>query len=160
MNIRLDEGAYVPTRAHNKDAGLDLYAREDKIVPARGSAIFDTGVHVQLPPFTAGLLVSKSGLEFNHDIVSDGLIDEDYTGSIHVKLFNLGSTDYHVKAGDKISQMVVICIQLPDVAVVGEDEWPIKDNMFKAKNTAPGLYRKIINQFEHRGNSGFGSTGR
>lgn len=64
-----------PTRAHETDAGLDLYAAEDQEVPAYGSAIFDTGVHVQLPPFTAGLIVSKSGLNFKRDIVSDGLID-------------------------------------------------------------------------------------
>ena len=50
MKIKLDNGAKMPTRAHQWDAGLDLYSREGKIVPARGSATFDTGVHVEIPP--------------------------------------------------------------------------------------------------------------
>ena len=51
MKIKLDKGAFMPTRAHDTDAGLDLYAREDKVVPAGGSATFDTGVHVELPSY-------------------------------------------------------------------------------------------------------------
>ena len=47
MKVKLDPGAIMPTRAHETDAGLDIYSREDKVVPARGSAIFDTGVHVE-----------------------------------------------------------------------------------------------------------------
>lgn len=75
MKIKLDPGAFCPTRAHETDAGLDLYATEDKVVPPYGSAIFDTGVHVQLPPFTAGFLKSKSGLNVKHGITSEGVID-------------------------------------------------------------------------------------
>ncbi len=48
MKIKLDEGAFLPTRAYDDDGGLDLYAREDKVVPAGGSCTFDTGVHVEL----------------------------------------------------------------------------------------------------------------
>ena len=43
MKIKLDDGAFVPTRAHEHDGGMDLYAMEDQIVPAKESAIFDTG---------------------------------------------------------------------------------------------------------------------
>lgn len=71
MKVKLDPGAICPTRAHKLDAGLDLYATCDKVVPAHGSAIFDTGVHVELPPFTAGFLKSKSGLNVKHNITSD-----------------------------------------------------------------------------------------
>ena len=46
MKIMLDDGAKMPTRAHPFDAGLDLYAQEDRIIEAKGSAVFDTGVHV------------------------------------------------------------------------------------------------------------------
>ena len=136
MKIKLDKGAYLPTRAHDKDGGLDLYARESQIVPGGGSAVFDTGVHVQLPVGSAGLLVSKSGLNVKHGLVSDGLIDAGYTGSIVVKLYNLGRHNYEVKAGDKISQLVVVPIMLPPIFVVDELE-----------ETA-------------RGNGGFGSTGK
>lgn len=136
MKIKLDPGAICPTRAHETDAGLDLYAAEDQEVPACGSAIFDTGVHVQLPPFTAGMIVSKSGLNFKRDIVSDGLIDIPYRGSIRVKLYNQGQKSYTVKRGDKISQLVVVDIHLPTLQIVDElDE-------------------------TDRGDNGFGSTGR
>ena len=66
MKIMLDKTAIMPTRAHDTDAGLDLYATEDKTVPAHGSAVFDTGVHVQLPHGTAGFVKSKSGLNVHH----------------------------------------------------------------------------------------------
>ena len=56
MKIKLEDGAILPTRAHDTDAGLDLYAREDKVVPAGGSACFDTGVHIELPMFFDGSL--------------------------------------------------------------------------------------------------------
>lgn len=136
MKIKLEPWAICPTRAHETDAGLDLYAAEDQEVPACGSAIFDTGVHVQLPPFTAGMIVSKSGLNFKRDIVSDGLIDIPYRGSIRVKLYNQGQKSYTVKRGDKISQLVVVDIHLPTLQIVDElDE-------------------------TDRGNNGFGSTGR
>lgn len=90
MRIQLDEGAIMPSRAHKADAGLDLMARECQTVPAHGSAIFRTGVHVETPEGCAGLLVSKSGLNVRHDITSTGLIDSGYTGEIVVKLDNSG----------------------------------------------------------------------
>lgn len=136
MKIMIDKGAYMPTRAHDTDAGLDLYAMEGQIVPAKESAIFDTGVHMQLPPGTAGLLVSKSGLNVKHDITSTGLIDEGYTGSIKVKLYNHGGFDYRVEAGDKISQLVILHVERPELEQV-----------------------ESLEETE-RGVGGFGSTGR
>ena len=126
----------MPERAHEWDAGLDLRAMEDKLVPARGSAIFDTGVHVELAPFTAGFLKSKSGLNVKHNLTSDGVVDVGYTGSICVKLYNHGDTDYMVHRGDKISQLVIIDIRIPHLKIVDE-----------------------LDETE-RGNNGFGSTGK
>lgn len=108
MKIKLDEGAKMPTRAHDTDAGLDLYAIEGQVVPAHGSAIFDTGVHVELPLGTAGFLKSKSGLNVKHNITSEGVIDVGYTGSIVAKLYNNGPEDYEVHPGDKITQLVIV----------------------------------------------------
>ena len=148
MKIKLDPGAYMPTRAHEDDAGLDLYARENQIVPAKESAVFDTGVHVQLEPFrftdgyslykfkTVGFLKSKSGLNVNHGITSEGVIDMGYTGSIRVKLYNHSYLDYTVRRGDKISQLVILPVLTPvlqQVDSLGETE---------------------------RGDDGFGSSGR
>lgn len=136
MKIQLDTNAFLPERAHEEDAGLDLRSVSDGIVKAHSGAVFDTGVHIQLPYGTAGLLVSKSGLNTNHDITSTGLIDEGYTGSIRIKLYNHGDTDYVVHRGDKISQMVILSVQKPQIESVDK-----------------------INGAS-RGDNGFGSTGK
>jgi len=137
MKVLLEKGAYAPTRAHSTDAGLDLYCKEDQTVPAHGSAVFDTGVHVQLPEGTYGKLASKSGLNINHSVVScGGTIDCGYTGSIRVKLYNFGNEDYTFKAGHKIVQLVVQpCLFVPV---------EITDELFDKTE---------------RGAHGFGSTG-
>lgn len=136
MKIKLDEGAKMPTRAHETDAGLDIYSREEQIVPAKESAIFDTGVHIELPIGTVGMLKSKSGLNVKHGIVSEGVIDVGYTGSIVVKLYNHSGFDYRVKAGDKISQLVILPILTP----------------------TPYLVESL--EETERGDNGFGSSGR
>jgi dUTP pyrophosphatase len=136
MKIMLDEGAFMPTRAHEADAGLDLYARETTIVPAKESVKFDTGIHVEIPPDMVGFLKSKSGLNVKHGITSEGVIDEGYTGSIVVKLYNNSGYDYVVNRGDKISQLVIIPIAKPSLELVDS----LEDT--------------------DRGNNGFGSSGR
>lgn len=136
IKIKLDEGAKMPTRAHSTDAGLDIYSRDEQIVPAKESAIFDTGVHIELPEGTVGMLKSKSGLNVKYGIVSEGVIDVGYTGSIKVKLYNHSGYDYRVKAGDKISQLVILPIYTPSL--------------------------KLVDSLEdtERGDNGFGSSGR
>lgn len=136
IKIKLDEGAKMPTRAHSTDAGLDIYARDEQIVPAKESAIFDTGVHIELPIDTVGMLKSKSGLNVKYGITSEGVIDVGYTGSIVVKLYNHSGFDYRVKAGDKISQLVILPIITP----------------------APYLVESL--EETERGDNGFGSSGR
>lgn len=113
LKIQLDDGAIMPERAHPEDAGLDLFTPKTVHVPARGSATIDTGVHVQLPEGTAGVLMSKSGLNVNLDITSTGLIDEGYTGSIKVKLYNHGNRTIVIGEGRKISQLVIVPVQRP-----------------------------------------------
>lgn len=136
MKVKLDMDAYIPIRAHKTDAGLDIRSPVDFVIPPGGSVEIDTGVHVQLPPDTVGLLKSKSGLNMKHDIVSEGVIDVGYTGSIRVKLYNRGLHRYKGKVGDKISQLLVLPCLFPTIEVVAELEET------------------------ERGNNGFGSTGR
>ena len=136
MNVQLDFGAVMPKKAYKTDAGFDIFSRETKVVPARGSQTFDTGVHICLPLLTAGVLMSKSGLNVNHNITTEGVIDYGYTGSIIVKLYNNGDTYYKVEVGDKIAQLLIIPIV------------PVELN----------LVDKIDGGL--RGNNGFGSSGR
>ena len=126
MKVMLDPGAYEPTRAHDTDAGLDIYAKDEVYVFPNDSAIFHTGVHVELPKGCAGLLVSKSGLNVKHDITNTGL----------VKLYNHGPSTHVVRAGDKISQLVIIPVRYEPVEIV--------DSISGGE----------------RGDNGFGSTGR
>lgn len=137
MNIYVEKGAYAPNRAHKTDAGLDIRSRETRLVKAHSSALFHTGLHVQLPHGTAGLLVSKSGLNVEYGITSTGLIDEGYTGEIMVKLYNHSDSNYLVNAGDKISQLVVIPVLYEDVHFVDS-----------------------LDENTERGDKGFGSSGK
>lgn len=132
MKIVLEPWAIMPTRAHEHDAGLDLYsAQEDTYIYQGESAIFDTGVHIQLPKNTVGFLKSKSGLNVKCGITSEGVIDVGYTGSIIVKLYNHGSKPYKICKGDKISQLVILPCILPELEVVDSlDETERGDNGF------------------------------
>ena len=136
MRIKLDNGAKMPTRAHETDAGLDIYARETETILAGKSKVFDTGVHIELPKGTVGFLKSKSGLNVKHGITSEGVIDVGYTGSIRAKLYNNSDEDYTVNAGDKITQLVILPILTPELELVDS----LEDT--------------------ERGDNGFGSSGK
>lgn len=150
MKVMLDPGAKMPTRAHETDAGLDLYAPKDVTVPGCetgfimdfgcadvlvGSATIDTGVHVEIPAGYVGMIKSKSGLNVKHNITSEGVIDAGYTGSICVKLYNFGKKNVEIKKGQKISQLVLLPIITPELELVDSLE------------------------ATERGTGGFGSTG-
>lgn len=136
IGIKLDEGALVPRKAHQEDAGFDLYSPVDKYINYGSYAVIDTGVHFDIPNGWCGLLVSKSGLYFKNGLKTTGLIDSGYTGSVHVRIDNpVSSGPYIVSSGDKISQ--IIFLPVPEVSLVLRD----------------------MPETE-RGDNGFGSTGR
>lgn len=136
IKIKLEKWAYMPERAHETDAGADLRTPHDVIVMPHGSAVVDTGVAIELPPDSVGMLKSKSGLNVKHGITSEGVIDVGYTGNIVVKLYNHSDKPYGFKAGDKITQLVIMPILTPTFVQVDE----LEDT--------------------DRGNNGFGSSGR
>ena len=121
MKIMLEPTAFMPRRAYPTDAGLDLRSRWHTLIPAHGSAEFDTGVHIELPHGWYGKIESKSGLNVKHGVVSlGGTIDEPYRGSIVVKLYNMSDEDYVVNAGDKVAQLVLMQYLAPELEVVDE----------------------------------------
>jgi len=137
IKVKLDPGAYPPTKAYDYDAGYDLKTTHDLTVPAGGSAVCDTGVHMAIPEGYCGLLVSKSGLNVKHDLTSTGLIDAGFRGSIVIKLYNHDKgREYHFKAGEKISQIAIL--QLP------ETELEVVDALDESQ----------------RGSRGYGSSGK
>lgn len=135
MKVKLDKGAYMPTRAHKTDAGLDLYSPINTIIYPDDNVCIDTGVHMEIPEGYVGDIKSKSGLMVNEDIVTDGTVDCGYTGSVRVKLFNHGMTEVRIIKGQKIAQIVIKKIITPELELVDE-----------------------LGETE-RGDKGFGSTG-
>ena len=136
MKILLDPGAKMPTRAHELDAGYDLYSREDAVIYHGDSHCFDTGVHVQIPAGYVGMVKSKSGLNVKYNLTSEGVIDAGYNGSIVVKLYNHGNAAVRIENGQKISQLVIMPIITPELELVDS----LEDT--------------------DRGAGGFGSTGK
>lgn len=136
MKIKLDPGAYMPERAHEQDAGLDLRTPVRAVIHPEGSVVIDTGVHVQIPDGCVGFLKSKSGLNVRLDLTGEGVIDAGYTGSITVKLYNHGGQFHIFHEGDKIIQLVILPILRPELELVDD----LEDT--------------------DRGTGGFGSTGR
>lgn len=136
VSIKLDDGAYLPDRAHSTDAGADIRTPVPVVVMPKGSAVVKTGVHIQLPSGTVGIIKSRSGLNVKHNITSEGVIDEGYTGEIVVKLYNHGNRCVAFERGDKVSQLMIVPVLYPSYIQVAE--------------IAGG----------ERGNNGFGSTGR
>jgi dUTP diphosphatase len=112
--IKLSEKATLPTRAHDNDTGLDLYAAESaRIVPGARVSV-GTGLAVAIPEGLAGLVLPRSGLALKHGVTlvnSPGLIDPGYRGEVRVVLLNTDQTiDYQCKPGDRIAQLLLVPI--------------------------------------------------
>ena len=126
IKIMLDNGIKMPTRAHEFDAGLDLYSPVDADIAPRwsgsweNSVTIDTGVHIQIPEGYCGLVKAKSGLNVKKGLTCTGVIDCGYTGSIAVKLYNNSNRQCKIKKGDKIAQLLIIKCELPKLRLVSE----------------------------------------
>ncbi|HKH88995.1 MAG TPA: dUTP diphosphatase [Acidimicrobiales bacterium] len=139
--VQLDPELPIPTRAHEGDAGFDLLARHDvALEPGGGRALVPTGVAIELPPGTAGLVLPRSGLALHHGVTclnAPGLIDPSYRGEVGVILVNTDPSErYEVHRGDRIAQLLVVSPEaatLVTAAQLGDSE---------------------------RGSGGFGHTGR
>jgi dUTP pyrophosphatase len=137
---RLDPAATLPTRAHEGDAGLDLYAGEAAAIEPGGRASVGTGLALEVPPGHAALVLPRSGLAAKHGIAlvnAPGLIDAGYRGEVRVLLHNTDATEpFEVSAGDRIAQLLLV----PFVAAepVEVEELAVSE----------------------RGEGGFGSSGR
>jgi dUTP pyrophosphatase len=127
---RLDPDLPLPATAHNGDAGVDLYARENATIPAKGGRILmPTGLAIAIPLGFAGFVVPRSGLALKHGVTlvnTPGIIDSGYRGELKVVMINTDPTvDYLVTRGDRIAQILIQRIETIDWNVVdsldGED---------------------------------------
>ena len=137
---RLDPRAVLPVRAHQGDAGLDLHALDAHSIGPGERARVPTGLAVELPAGHAGLVLPRSGLAARHGVTlvnAPGLIDEGYRGELQVLLLNTDrAASFDLAAGDRVAQLVVIAVALPE---------PVE--AVELTDAA-------------RGEGGFGSTGR
>jgi len=133
---RTHADAITPFRASDFAAGYDISSCENASVPARGQAIIDTGFIFVIPKGHYGRLAPRSGLASRYSIdVGAGVIDADYRGTVKVLLFNHSDNVFNINKGDRIAQLILERISLPEVFEVDE----IDDTV--------------------RGENGFGSTG-
>ena len=143
LKVYLSKDTKMPSRAHEYDAGLDIYAPESIILYAGNSVEVDTGVHIEIPVGYCGLLKSKSGLNVKHGITGEGVIDHGYTGSIRVKLYNNSKDEkmYFFEKGDKLIQLLIVPIETPELELVES-------------------IQELYGGDTERGTNGFGSSGK
>ncbi len=101
------------SRRHTSDAGLDVHSAEDVIIPPESSELISTSLIIAVPNGHVGLLKSRSGLSVKYKLeVGAGVIDSGYRGEVKVHLYNHGHIAYHVKAGDRIAQLLTLPVNL------------------------------------------------
>lgn len=116
---KLAPEAVVPSRGSEHSAGYDLSSAYQAIVPARGKALVKTELSIAIPEGTYARIAPRSGLAWKHSIdVGAGVIDYDYRGPVSVILFNYSDTDFHIKEGDRIAQLILEKIATPEVLEV------------------------------------------
>jgi len=122
----LISGTAVPSYAHPGDAGADLVAAEEAVLPPGGRAVVGTGVRIALPEGHVAFVVPRSGLAAKHGVTvlnSPGTIDAGYRGEIRVILLNTdASEEYRIAVGDRIAQLIVLPV--PPVEFVPVDQLP------------------------------------
>ena len=118
MRFVVEEGGFVPIREHSTDAGIDLKTPVDLVIYPHSSAFVDLRVRVEIPNGYVGLMTSKSGLMSRMGIKTTGTIDCGYSGTIGCKIFNHSSEIVKLKAGDKVTQLVVMPCLMDEVKVV------------------------------------------
>ena len=114
---RLSETARPPARAHDGDAGYDLYSDEAARLDPGQRASVGTGIAVAIPDGNAGLVLPRSGLAARHGISvvnAPGLVDAGYRGELRVLLLNTDRENaFEVTPGDRIAQLVVVRVEGP-----------------------------------------------
>jgi dUTP diphosphatase len=134
------DGARPPQRAHDGDAGLDLFSVAELTLAPGERATVPTGIAIEVPPGHAGLVLPRSGLAARHGIAlvnAPGLIDSGYRGEVRVLLLNTDRSEpFTISPGDRIAQLLVVPF---------------------AEVEAVAVERLALSA---RGEGGFGSTGR
>ncbi len=118
---KLNSSAYVPSRGSPLAAGYDMCSSVDTTIKSGCRGLVDTGIAFTVPYGTYGRIAPRSGLAVKKGIqVGAGVIDRDYTGEVKVVLFNHGEEDFEIKKGDRIAQLIIEKIEMPEIKIVSE----------------------------------------
>ena len=118
---QLSESATLPTRSHEHDSGLDLYASEDTLVTYTHASVIPTGIAVNIPPGYEGQIRPRSGKSSKTNLrVILGTVDATYNGELGVIADTLNKSEYLVQKGEKIAQLVIQKVELPQLEVVNQ----------------------------------------
>jgi dUTP pyrophosphatase len=112
---KLEEEAKIPTRKHITDAGMDVYALEEVIIPSHQIEVVRTGVIADFPDSTVALVWPKSRSDF---LVGAGVIDCGYQGEILVKVTNISSNPLKIEKHQGLAQIVIVPVICPPVEEV------------------------------------------
>jgi len=135
---RLTENAEKPSKGSIQAAGYDLFSAYDYVVKAHGKELVKTDLQIEIPEGCYGRIAPRSGLAWKQFIdVGAGVIDCDYRGNVAVVMFNFNDTEFIVKKGDRVAQLICEKIEYPELVEVKDDSL----------------------QETERGSDGFGSTG-
>lgn len=140
MKIQKVRDVKTPSRGTSRSAGIDFFVPndiEDIILKPLHDVLIPTGIRAKIPTGFALVAKNKSGVSVNQKLVKGAeLVDEDYTGEIHIHVFNASSYVQTIKAGQKLMQFVLLPVFYDDIEVVDD-----------------------LNHETERGSGGFGSTG-
>ncbi len=133
----LSDTAKLPTKAHDSDAGYDLYLDEQKLLYPGEFARITTNIAIQFSgtAYNAGVIRARSSA-FAKGLMIQGLIDQDYSGTVFVQVWNVSRDVLRLEKGDRIAQLILLHAGSPEVLEVSE------------------LTATV------RGNKGFGSSGK
>lgn len=136
MEVILEKGAILPTRAHKDDLGFDLFANEQITIAPGGRELVSTGCSIKFPQYWGGFIKDRSSVASKRGLfVKAGVIDVGYRGTVKILFYNSSDKIQTIYQGDKIAQLVLIPLSFDVVKEVDE----------------------FSNETE-RGESGFGST--
>ena len=121
---KLNEHAKIPVRAHNTDAGLDLFALHEMSLPPGSTIKVPTGIALEIPEGYCGILKDRSSIGFQGLTILGGVIDSAYRGEINIILHNTYHPDpvytYDIAPGDKIAQILIVPVPEIEVKEVKE----------------------------------------
>lgn len=111
--MKMDERSKLPTRAHEGDAGLDIYSLESfQLEPGQGKVI-RSGIAMAIPSKHVGIIADRSSLGKRGIKTLGGIIDAGYRGEVHIVLWNLSTEIQRLESGERIAQLLIVPIVTP-----------------------------------------------